>query len=120
MNRRVLSCFKNLLRARQEAFNGDHHALSASRTAIIEEFHKNKHLQDPQHIENLLTYGGEVALVLRKAVIQAVRDEQRDTLNIKIPERVTFDPKEISAKEQLKQLKSHPDVKLDGKCCGSK
>ncbi|XP_066953762.1 complex III assembly factor LYRM7 [Macrobrachium rosenbergii] len=72
---RVLSCFKQLHRARAVAFQGDEAALAAARLKINSEFVKNKGVTDAEAVEELIKYGRQVEQVLRKHVLQAVQTD---------------------------------------------
>ncbi|XP_068246939.1 complex III assembly factor LYRM7 [Palaemon carinicauda] len=86
---KVLSCFKQLHRARGVAFRGDEVALAAARMKINNEFSKNKSVTDIKAIEELLTFGRQVEEVLRKHVLQAVKTDET-TFKAQVREDLTM------------------------------
>ncbi|XP_038058071.1 complex III assembly factor LYRM7-like isoform X2 [Patiria miniata] len=72
---RVLALFKSLHRTRQSVFQGDELALNAARERINEEFAKNKHETDPDEIQQLIKVGEDVAVLMKKNIVQAKLNE---------------------------------------------
>lgn len=111
MKSRVFACYKGLLRARQHAFRGDSNALALSYQAIRKEFENNRAVTETAKINELLQLGDDVATVVRNGIIQGELNEAGN-YRLRIPEGATFDPTEISASEQVYNLRQ--DVKA---CC---
>ena len=73
---KVLSAFKELHRARLQAFQGDARALFAARKEINNNFLKNKHITDESKIEELVVVATDAANILRKHVLQLEQIEE--------------------------------------------
>ncbi|XP_078070474.1 complex III assembly factor LYRM7 [Mustelus asterias] len=69
---KVLQLFKALHRTRQEVFKGDSQALEAARQKINSEFRRDLTELSPEKITELLKFGSDVEIILRKTVIQGV------------------------------------------------
>ena len=72
----MLSAYKELHRARQIVFKNDAVALEAGKYKIREEFRKNANLRDEKEIMQLAKTAEETAVILKKTVVQAVRNEK--------------------------------------------
>ncbi|GCB60117.1 complex III assembly factor LYRM7 isoform X2 [Scyliorhinus torazame] len=69
---KVLQLFKALHRTRKQVFKSDNRALEAARQKINSEFRRNITELAPEKITELLKFGSDVEIILRKTVIQGV------------------------------------------------
>ena len=67
----VLNVFRLLHRVRKQVFAEDENLLRLIRTKINDEFRKNQQEQDPVKITNFVKLANEVAIELKKNVMQA-------------------------------------------------
>ncbi|XP_048451314.1 complex III assembly factor LYRM7 isoform X2 [Rhincodon typus] len=70
-----MQLFKALHRTRKEVFKGDDDALEAARQNINAEFRNNLTESSPEKITELLKFGTDVEIILRKTVIQGVHTD---------------------------------------------
>ncbi len=66
----VLKLYKQLHRTVQRVFRGDESAISAARVRIRSDFEKNKHVQAPVAVDELINLGRDCDRVLREQVFQ--------------------------------------------------
>ncbi|XP_078425035.1 complex III assembly factor LYRM7 isoform X1 [Cetorhinus maximus] len=69
---KVLQLFKALHRTRKQVFKDDSQALEAARQKINSEFRRNFTESSPEKVTELLKFGSDVEIILRKTVIQGV------------------------------------------------
>ncbi|XP_064470329.1 complex III assembly factor LYRM7-like [Ornithodoros turicata] len=74
--RAVLSSYKALHRTILFVFDGDVGTIQSARAKAREEFKKNACVKDPDKIEELLKFAGDVRDVLRKDVVHAIINEK--------------------------------------------
>ncbi|XP_067886271.1 complex III assembly factor LYRM7 isoform X2 [Heterodontus francisci] len=79
--RKVLQLFKALHRTRKHVFKGDSQALEAARQKINSEFRNNLTESSPEQVTELLKFGSDVEVILRKTVIQGVHTNNNTIRN---------------------------------------
>ncbi|KAI9034378.1 hypothetical protein DFJ74DRAFT_649330 [Hyaloraphidium curvatum] len=80
---RVIHTYRILLKAQSEVFAGDAATLVAGRIKTREAFLKNRELNDEAQISKLLSEAEEMAFLLRRNVVQAVKvNEDTYRLNL--------------------------------------
>ncbi|EEC05509.1 putative LYR motif-containing protein [Ixodes scapularis] len=72
----VLHSYKTLRRTIDQVFQGDTDTIRAAKIQVRQEFAKNAFEPDSAKIQELLKVAEEVDLVLRRDVVQAVRNEE--------------------------------------------
>ncbi|XP_038660644.1 complex III assembly factor LYRM7 isoform X2 [Scyliorhinus canicula] len=87
---KVLQLFKALHRTRKQVFNGDNRALEAARQKINSEFRRNITELSPEKITELLKFGSDVEIILRKTVIQGVLTN-RNTISVAPRKEILLD-----------------------------
>ena len=66
----VLKLYKQLHRTALRVFRGDESAIMAARVRIRSDFEKNKHVQAPVAVDELINLGRDCDRVLREQVFQ--------------------------------------------------
>ncbi|XP_060694747.1 complex III assembly factor LYRM7 [Hemiscyllium ocellatum] len=87
---KVLQLFKALHRTRKEVFKGDDAALEAARQNINAEFRNNLTESSPEKIIELLKFGTDVEIILRKTVIQGLHKDH-DRISIRPRKEILLD-----------------------------
>ncbi|XP_020376782.1 complex III assembly factor LYRM7 isoform X4 [Rhincodon typus] len=87
---KVMQLFKALHRTRKEVFKGDDDALEAARQNINAEFRNNLTESSPEKITELLKFGTDVEIILRKTVIQGVHTDH-NRISIKPRKEILLD-----------------------------
>jgi complex III assembly factor LYRM7 len=82
--RQVLQLYKQLNRTVQKVFQGDQVALVAGHDRIHQDFVKNRNVSGQQAIDELIVFGQEVDLVMRKQVLQLERTDDNDRFKLNV------------------------------------
>ncbi|KAI9505991.1 hypothetical protein GGI25_001397 [Coemansia spiralis] len=81
---RARIAYRRLLKIQRKRFAGDPPVITAAQAQTRKEFENNKAVTDEKKIQKLLKHAENVELVIRKYVVQAPRDlEKQNTYNVK-------------------------------------
>ena len=115
---KVLAAFKNLHKARLQTFQNDIRALNAARIEINENFLKNKNIQEPSKIKELIVVANDAADILRKHVMQMEQvGDDKNHFKLNMTKDTHFSDntlyEEVSEEELLNLKKSKKSCKTN-------